>query len=95
MPVLAMTQFEHDTLRAVVQIGADGIPVRRAERIEAAVYGATARNGAMILDVSDGVLDEIRDSFRVGARDFAGDVGLVEAVAARLDVDLSSPGMSM
>lgn len=84
---------EFDALRAVVQAGVDGVPVRRAERIEQAVMSATEDGETMVLDLDEGAMQEIRDAFLAGESGFV-DAETLEAVAERLDVSLPRIGMS-
>lgn len=84
---------EFDALRAVVQAGVDGVPVRRAERIEQAVMSATEDGETMVLDLDEDAMQEIRDAFLAGEPAFV-DAETLEAVAERLDVSLPRIGMS-
>lgn len=90
---IRFTLPEYDVLRAVVQAGVDGVPVRRAERVEQAVMSATEDRDGMVLDLEEASLEEIRDAFLAGEPSFE-DAEALEAVAARLDVTLPRIGMS-
>lgn len=84
---------EFDTLRAVVQAGVDGVPVRRAERVEQAVMSAVEDGEGMMLDLDEDAMQEIRDAFLAGEPAFV-DAETLEAVAERLDVSLPRIGIS-
>lgn len=84
---------EFEALRAAVQSGVDGVPVRRAERIEQAVMSANEDGGTMVLDLDEDALAEVRDAFLAGEPSLV-DADALEAVAERLGVTLPRIGMS-
>lgn len=88
---IRLDREEYELLRAVVQAGADGVPVRRAERVEQAVMSATPAGDGFELDLEEASLAEVREAFLSGEAAFPDEEG-VTRLAEILDVRI--PGLS-